>query len=218
MKRNQEQLKFVVEFAQKKLNEMRPGDLLNFRDDFVMFFYRRPGEDIRGPIGEITIPFEKPLPQDYTLDDFGALQQDVCSILNEIVTRRDTEAHSAPVCDIKAKLWAMPFGLKDQFILQATGSTRDMFLLRLFLLLTREPSDRILRCKATDCDKIFYRERKQVYCSTRCTNRNYMKSYRKPQREDRNLKEIASEDNHRRYEKRVKRKNPDKEVVRRPRN
>lgn len=216
MNRSQEQLKFVVDLAQKDLTDMRPGDLLNLRDDFQVFFWAKTGTDIRGPIGETITPFEHPLPHEFTLENFVALQKEAYAILSEIVAGRDTGMPSAPMREIKAKLTAFSFhGMKNRSILQAQGSTRDMFLLRLYLLLGQEPVDRILRCKATDCNRIFYRKRKQEFCSTRCTNRDYMKTYRTEQTSNPTLKAIASDENHSRYEKRVEKAKPGKAVSRR---
>lgn len=214
MKAAQERLKFIVKLAQERLSALRPGDLLNLRDDFVSFFYAEKGQDIRGPIGEVVTPFEQPLPQNYSIEDFEALQKEVYAILSEIVTGRDRGTPSAPECEIKAKLMAFSFhGIKNRSMLMLRGSTRDMFLLRLYLLLSQEPVNRILRCKAPDCDRIFYRERKQEFCSTKCTNRAYMKEYRK----DPTFAASAAEESHDRYKKKVQKDQPGKTVKRRPR-
>lgn len=211
MQTNQDRLNFVVDLAQKNLEGLRPGDLLNLRDDFVSFFAKK-GEDMRGPIGEIVLPFTKPLPQDFTVEDFESLQKDVYPILNEIVAGRDTGMPAAPVRKLESiTLTALSFRMNGRSVLTAHGSTRDMFLLRLYLLLSREPVDRLLRCKAPDCDVIFYRKRKQEFCSTKCTNRAYMKEYRK----DANFAANAAEESHKRYASRVKKKSPTKAVKRR---
>jgi hypothetical protein len=198
---DQERLEFAVKLAQTNLSEIRPGDLLNLRDDFQSFF-AKPGHDMRGPIGEVVLPFAQPLPIEYTIKDFQELQKEVYKILNEIVAGRDTSMPSAPVCEITAKLIALSSpGMNGRSVLMAEGSTRDMFLLRLYLLLSREPVNRILRCKAPDCNEIFYRKRKQKYHSPRCQSRDFMRTFRKPK--DSETAEKRSEENHKRYKARV---------------
>jgi CGNR zinc finger len=212
----QERLEFAVNFAQMELSNLRPGDLLNLRDDFMKFFYpMKQGEDLSvGAAGIIVTPFAQPFPQDYTLDNFTELQKEVKRVLDELVTGKtplvEAPGDSGPLVrtritsqyKIEAKYHAIAVpGLeKSGAMLQAMGPTRDMFLLRLFNLVSREPFDRILRCKASDCERIFYRKRKQEYCSTKCTNRAYMKDYRKGS----NYAQSAAEQAHERYKKRMK--------------
>src|SRR5262249_47283525 len=180
----QESLEFVVRFAGANLPELRPGDFLNLRDDLTSFF-ARPGEDMRGPVGEIVTPSKRPRPAEYELEDFQALQKDVRAILNELISGRDEAMPAAPTRRLE-QLEFTSFSsprMKNRSVLWARGSTRDTFLFRLFLLLAKEPITRVLRCKAEDCNRLFIRKRKQEFCSTRCTNRHYMKDYRKPKTE-----------------------------------
>ncbi len=203
MTKSQEQLEFAVRFAQEKLSELRPGDLLNFRDDFNFFFSARQGEDIRGPIGETVMPLDAAQPKDYAIADFKVLQKEVFSILDNLVKGRDAVPLSSTPCKITVALTAFSLrGVQNRAILMAQGSTRDMFLLRLYLLLSQEPIDRILRCKAADCDRLFYRKRKQEFCSQRCTNRQYQKKYRDEARLNPILKKAVAKESHRRYERR----------------
>ncbi len=230
MTKFQEQLEFAVRLAQTKLSDLRPGDMLNLREDLDSFFTRK-GEDMRGPIGEVLQPIGEPQAEQYSVADFEALQKEVNAILNGLVTSRDSPSPrpvagmavspgivGVPRHEIKASLIAASFhGINNRAILMANGSVRDMFLLRLFLLLGQEPFDRILRCKAPDCDRIFYRRRKQEFCSTKCTNRAYMKTYRKEVEENPVAAAAATEKEHARYKKRARKLNPKKKVARRPR-
>jgi hypothetical protein len=43
-------------------------------------------------------------------------------------------------------------------MLEVSGTTQNVFLVVLYVLLSREPTDRILRC--SECQTIFYRVRK----------------------------------------------------------
>ena len=208
MNNAQEQLEFAVKLAQLDLLKLRPGDLLNLRDDFQAFFYRR-SEDIRGPIGEVVMPSAEPLPAKYELGDFQSLQKNVYEILSELVHGRDAAMPAMPVRKIAAELTLFSFlGMKNRSVLILRGSTQDMFLFRLYIVLSREPFDRILRCKASDCEQLFYRRRKQEFCSTKCANREFQRRYRKLS----GAKDARSRENHERYEKRI-----GKTAARRPR-
>jgi hypothetical protein len=79
------------------------------------------------------------------------------------------------------------------------GNTRDVALYELFTLLRdSEQISRIRLCPG--CNHIFYKVKRQKYCSQRCTNRDYMRQYRSTQADK------LSESNHKQYEKRTKAK------------
>ena len=67
-----------------------------------------------------------------------------------------------------------PFATRNALF--AAGSTRDTFLLTLFFLLAREPTDKIRMCP--ECHALFLRVRKQQYCSRRCVKRVNMRTWR----------------------------------------
>jgi endogenous inhibitor of DNA gyrase (YacG/DUF329 family) len=70
----------------------------------------------------------------------------------------------------------------------------------------------VRRCP--ECQTVFYRVRKQQYCSRRCTNRANMRQWRQTEKG----KTRESDLNHRRYQSRVKRTgSPKVKVARRPR-
>lgn len=177
MEKYQEQLEFAVKLAQVKLSDLRAGDLLNLRDDLQSFFGR---ETLLPRLGRKMFSPNQPLDETFSLADFAALQKDIYAILSAMVTARDTGKAASVSREITAELIVSSRpAFKNAAFFSAVGQVRDMFLLQLFFLLGLEPIDRILRCKAPDCNRIFYRKRKQEFCSTRCTNRAYMKTYRK---------------------------------------
>ena len=94
-------------------------------------------------------------------------------------------------------------------VLRATGTTRDIFLLRLLFLLSQQPLDCIRRCP--ECSTIFFRIKKQQYCSRACTNKANVRTWR--QREE--VKEKEREKAHQRYVRETAEKTKGK-VKRRP--
>jgi predicted RNA-binding Zn ribbon-like protein len=176
-----EKLGFVVGLAQANFKSMRPGDLLNYRDDLSKFL--NPDNEQRVVIAP-TVP---PKPNEYGEKHFRALQKEVRKILREIATGKATRTPSAPISKITVKLGVLSIPhLKsraaDMRMLMVTGKTRDGFLLGLSWLLAHEPVDRIRICKASDCETIFYRNRKQLFCSTRCANRQFQREQREAER------------------------------------
>jgi len=204
MQLNQTLLKFCVELAQADLAKLRPGDLMNVKDELSLYF-----KAASKTIPEIIVDAHLPT----TLDELKALQEDVSRILNEIVTNRAAPNFVAESFKLDVEFSVAPVRPKGRSILLVHGSAQGGFLFRLFWLLLHEPTDRILRCRAADCDVIFYRMRKQEYCSTRCANRDYQKSYRADARKNPIEAKLASEKAHERYKKRIQ----DRRVARRPR-
>src|SRR5215471_1040577 len=81
-----ERLQFVIRFAQMDLDALRPGDWLNLRDDFLTFFGRRgQREPLAGRGGILTSPLDHPLPEEYSEENFRALQAEVHHILSCLV-------------------------------------------------------------------------------------------------------------------------------------
>src|SRR5262249_24204144 len=178
-----------VKFSQVDLDRLRPGDLLNLRDDLRNFLLPTVGEKVESPV---LTPLEQPLVTEYTQKDFKTLQREVYEYLDELDKTEPTSSHDIRfrLSSFKTEKWpAVSF---------ATGPVRDLVLLRLYLLLDLE-SDRIGRCQAHDCNRIFYRKHKPKYCSSRCNGRHFMQMKRA---EPENVKN-ESEQNHRRYKARV---------------
>jgi len=72
METAQDRLKFAVEFAEKDLRTLRPGDLLNMRDDLMAFLLGT--STIKEKGGILAMPLKPPFPQDYEVEDFEQLQ------------------------------------------------------------------------------------------------------------------------------------------------
>jgi len=63
--------------------------------------------------------------------------------------------------------------------ISASGSAYDTFLLMAFHLLLHAPIERLLTCP--ECDRVFFRVGRGVYCSRRCANRVNQRIWRQTQ-------------------------------------
>jgi uncharacterized C2H2 Zn-finger protein len=221
-------LRFAVGFATMKLDQLREGDWLNLREDLTRFatLRGRPKEEadedaqVFGvaawplPGHTITVTFNH--------DTIRALQEDVHHFLHysleiqayddALQRGEDIKPPARTLPEIRVIPWLdWPKGPTQDAALFVHGDLRDLFLLRLVFLLQRDASH-IRRCP--ECGSIFYRVRKQEYCTRRCTNRANMRAWRQGP----NGKAQESDANHRRYRARVKRAgSPKAKVARRPR-
>jgi hypothetical protein len=113
-------------------------------------------------------------------DGVRILQEDVRSILSGLVGARDRsgKAISPVTVAVHLVIIAVPRieGEPERRILTPIGPTRDVFLWILSHLLEQGPTDAIRQCP--ECDTIFYRVRKQQYCTRRCVMRASMRKWR----------------------------------------
>ena len=184
-----DRLQFAVRFAQRNLDQLRPGDWMNLRDDLELFLGNRLGVGY-SPVdlgGIAAAQIGEPKPQNFSREDFQKLQGEARLILNGLLNLR--EGHRTALrtgigtargprgtrIDAQYRITINPSN--DRYaMLWVEGSTSDVFLLILFHLLSREPSDRIYRCP--ECKSIFYRVRRQKYCSRQCANRVSVRQWR----------------------------------------
>ncbi len=199
-------LKFAVGFADLNLDALRPGDWLNLREDLARFLGFAPqGRDttLGAMGGAFTDTLMPPYPQDYPKDLMHTLQAEVKGVMRALIeTRRQIPAQRAalekggvrfgppfhpayvvpqPAIRISVRpAWfdvANPTpAAADRNILWVSGSVRDVFVFVLAFLLAQEPRSRFQECPG--CGRLFYRIRRQRYCSRPCVNRANLRAYR----------------------------------------
>jgi hypothetical protein len=221
-----ERLKFAVQFAQLDMDKLRPGDWMNLRDDLEQFIYgsherrTQASEELaklvkRSPHDRELIArevfrrtreihhLEPPQPHEYPEDAFRTLQEDVRSLVRGLVGSRDRRGNAILPVTVAVHLAIIVVpridGEPERRILTPIGPTRDVFLWILSHLLEQGPTDAIRQC--LECDTIFYRVRKQQYCSRRCVMRANMRKWRQTE----TGKQYERERGRARYEARVKR-------------
>ena len=190
---SEDRLRFAVRFAQMNLDTLRTGDWLNLREDFLGFLMRGPhvqpysttpmtsivspeaSPEVFQPLISMgmlgIIPAEYPSAESFSDDDFRALQADVRDWFSSLTHLRSPgEAWLPPAIPMQGRV-ALTDGSS-----QVLAPVRDLFLWHLFWLLLQEPPDRIRRC--SECGTIFFRVKKQAYCSRTCGNRVTQRRWR----------------------------------------
>jgi hypothetical protein len=187
---DEEKLKFAVRFSEMKLEgpqrpdgtpmtSMRDGDILNLKDDLLAFInldgpkkignviaftqadslIDRPGAIYAIP--QLNLPNN--LPTDYSIQQLIELQT-YCSLILQ------SAAYGGGIIEVPIVLrFSLLRGPKSKCtLLYLMGSFRDIFLYTLFHLINAAERNSILRCPVRGCGKIFYRVRKQRFCSHAC--------------------------------------------------
>lgn len=196
MQTNITRLQFIISFVGMDLPNIRPGDLLNLREDLADFLGHGPTDTLLQCKGAILAHPKMPPLTDITLQDLEALQAELRTILDSIVMGDDRAPRyktvgnetvgrlliSPPITllPIKASYALVTDGVRrrpgEGTYLSVMGPTRDMVLLTTLWLLNAEGTDRIVPCPA--CQAVFYRVGRQRYCSNSCRNRVAGKQWR----------------------------------------
>ena len=152
----EDQSRFAVGFAFDNLNSYREGDWLNLRAELQEFldygFLRHSSFYPMTP------------PKDMTEKQLRNLQNEMREVLEFFVEKESGSGvrEGRPI-RIKLDYTVTPKGFS------AMGSVRDCTLAQLMEILKCSDTKPVMRCP--QCQKIFYRKRKQLFCSTTCTNR-----------------------------------------------
>ncbi len=171
-----ERLRFAVEFAEEDLDKLTPGRWMVLRERLGAF---------------VTPGAQGSLPEDMggvcaIASDFDIAEGEIRSLQREVratlLTLLDLLGEAAPADEpapTMLSLQMMPIRIDPKsthVLVLVRGKTRDVFLATLALLLSRQPFDKVKRCP--ECRRIFYRERKQMYCMKKCLNRANMRAWR----------------------------------------
>jgi hypothetical protein len=218
----QDRLKFAVEFARMDLGELRPGDWLNLKDGLTEFLgLGKGGMNLQAMAGYVCLPLSAP--NEMSEKDFDSLQARVRSLFNGIVLEKippvagqHEGGHKGIVTPIDPNWKYLPItlsGLGNVLVIQ--GACQGVFMGSLMHLVGKESTDKIRKCSRPDCSNIFYRVRKQKFCSQRCYIRHYMRTYMRTYPQTEQAKTARPGTNRRHYKKRRARKSGVKSVVKR---
>ena len=128
-----------------------------------------------GTMVTLTMPY----PPAMTDAELVALQGEVQQILAGLVGDWEPTEHGGPLglTRVTVSKQLIPHDQSDRSFVWVTGAPRDVYLEYLFHLAIHVGVDRIRRCPAPDCGRLFIRERRQKYCTRECTNRALWSSY-----------------------------------------
>ena len=179
-----ERLKFVVALATMDLDKARPGDWSNLRDDLGAFFGLTRQNfnqefNVRTPGAWLPIPMSSP--GTMSDQDLRQLQMETRKILEYVSAPRPAGQKGAQAgprfCNqtIEKRPYLTDEGGLAYLI---TGEPHELFLEVLFKLFEQAGSvSPVLRCP--ECDDLFYRVRKQRYCTRRCVSKANWRTYMK---------------------------------------
>jgi hypothetical protein len=190
----EERIGFAVRFATTNLGQNREGDWLNLRDDLNQFLGA-------GPDDEINVKLSKGVyitadPDTEGISGVAASEADVRAIQADVQQLLTGFAGPARTTGRFPKgLKAVPIALdyrvarirhperrqNGSSVVVASGNLRDCVLAVLLHLLVQQPGSPVELCP--ECQKVFYRQGKQVFCSRQCTNRAMTKRKRERDRE-----------------------------------
>jgi hypothetical protein len=203
MQTAEERVKFAIQFMQLDFDRLRAGDWLNLREDLKNFLF--PEGVLRG-----FHFFSEDLPEDHSVDAIQVLRHDVREILNAVVMCGEDSTHKededepvprivfpSPQLSVRPGFIQFPEQRSGHLILTWNGAFRDTFLMQLIMSLSQLPVNTLRRCP--ECETIFYRVRKQQYCSRPCVHRANMRTWRQSNAG----KEYERERSHTRYKDRV---------------
>ena len=224
-----ERVQFSVRFSEMALATLRHGDWQNLVSDIQEFLGRREyppdphsgGGAKRGAQQTFqghapTVVISQKVSGMYVVPSRSLarankprlcnLQRAVRAALEAVVDRQEQKVH------VKTRLSLMMSG--ERVVLSVRDSAaspmKETFLPVLFYALADISAKPLLRCP--ECDTIFFRVRKQAYCSATCRNRRSMREYlRQPGRKEERRKAAR-----RAYERRVKEERPGAKVRIRP--
>ena len=165
-----DRIKFAIRLANANLDMLRPGDWINLKDDLCDYLAYGEGRGYTlrdmGGIGANVIP-GTPLPTEYGEREFRSLQAELRGILGGA-----TGTESSPIIrfpNMGLSLMPLRFLGLDHSFISGLGSTRDTFLIVLFLLLAKQGVGNIAKCP--QCGETFWRGiLRQKYCSRRCAS------------------------------------------------
>jgi hypothetical protein len=192
-------VKFLVEYAYNDLDKLREGDWLNLWPDLTMFLIdgRRPqdaewGENFSAgqvwvDIDGIQIPRNKAARRKL----LRAIQRELVALFDFIVAEVSPDEVRYPVKDSTMVVKLLPGsirgrdvswpslrfrpvrvpGTRDSLGFTASGKVRDLVLWKATQDLLRFPSRPLNRCPG--CGRVFYRVRKQTYCTRVCFKQHY---------------------------------------------
>lgn len=169
-----ERLRFAVDFAQENPKALRPGDVLNRKNDLKQFFARS--------AGDVVVLSKKEDPEKISDADLLDLRQRWHTLLIGLVALTDP-AKEIPISHqcLEVRLSLVPVfdaGVGRGIVI-ADGSIADVATYMLLHCVLTEKPGTIQTCADAGCSRLFFRTRRQRFCSKKCAIRNAVTAHRK---------------------------------------
>jgi len=163
-----QRMRFLVSFINMKMDNLRPGDWLNLRDDLGRFLRDAGQWDLVLAVKGISV-------QKYPEEAIKSL----CGIVKILLSQAANASQDRT--GVLQKTFGIPTSIhitadfrvsrsQGDFVrLAVSGKLSDVFLFQTLFLLSRAPIEPIRECP--ECGNIFYRQdKRQKFCSRRCAN------------------------------------------------
>lgn len=169
MRTANDQLQWAVrDFIQPDLRLFREGDWLNLREELTAFL----GFGIEQDSSEVQVISRPPRAD----EDLQALQAEARKFLESAISLRDTGSGASKRLELGKPSLSLIVS-KSGLVLRTVdlSSARDGFLMKLWLLVGELGAANVRRCP--ECRAIFWRIKRQLYCSRTCSTRVNMRAY-----------------------------------------
>jgi hypothetical protein len=184
-----ERIQWAIRFAGTNLKNNRAGDWLNLRDDLNRFLGAGAQDDINVALSATAYISASPDQEGISgvpasEDEIVAIQSDVRQALAWFSGPpvRNSNRPGPPLKKLRMNLEYIVHRVrvKEPKVTfseaVANGPLRDCVLAVLLHLLLMKPGSPVELCP--ECEKVFYRQGKQLFCSRTCTNRAMIKRKR----------------------------------------
>lgn len=175
-KQVQQRVQLMLDFAQKDLDQLRAGDWLNLREDLEVFILgKRADAQVPWglPVSDTarirTAPLLQPSLDEMTPKAVQALQAEVRSFFDSWIPQNKRIREETRLGEASVQTGPVRVVFERRGVVTVMGPAREAILLPLGFLLWQLPPDALSRCP--ECAAIFFRTRKQRYCTRRCVNR-----------------------------------------------
>jgi len=178
-----DRLRFAIAFAEEtNLDHFRHAwEWDKLRSELGTFLHGSPDEPMPHFGGlVVSEQLSPPFLHDYPEDKFRELQSDIRCLLRGIAPAQGDEVSGPPLFTTKQEWTALRLG--GHVVLQAFAPVRDAVLFLLMLLLAVNGLQNVRRCPAKGCGRVFWKVRRQLYCSRTCVNRENMRAWTRKQR------------------------------------
>ncbi len=166
-------LRFSVRFAEMNLGNLRPGDWMNLRQEFLELFmagWGQAGFDPEPTGGFVPI---SPGMKNISESEFRELQRETKKLFIAAIQGQEGDPGDQFELSFQATISLVP-PHKPVFMLGDSGS---VFLALLMFVLSQTTKLRLGLCP--EDGKLFYRVRRQIYCSRVCTQRATKREWRR---------------------------------------
>jgi hypothetical protein len=161
-------LRFAVRFAETDLETLRPGDWMNLRDEL---------ESVMSPSIPMPGVLVSPVKVQELTDDFvKALREDFRRFLAPVADGQAAAESARRGRPETVRLGEMGLGVLPSGGIYVNGDPRTAALMKLAFVVALN-TEAVRRCP--ECRRLFYRVRRQLYCSRTCVTRVNKRDERK---------------------------------------